>query len=209
MNLRVLVASLTLMGFAAGFATRAWTEMARSVPAPTKLGGEFAPVPKSTATDAKKPVNREDLIAEIERNRAQSEAYRAKVAAFDGEFETGFSSLLKGDQCAIYTARQKQHAEQAMERVAKAPATLSDDDIDRLRRSPLYGILNVLAVSNSVDGLTKYYKLDGEQQARTRELLTVRRNKLVALIEATPPPSVRLSSLVPVVQKVAAPKSAP
>ena len=200
MKQRLLVALLTVLVFAAGFATHAWTEEARAVPAPSKLGGEFAP--KSIGLDAKKPVNRDELIGEIERNRAQSEAYRAKVGAFDQEFEQGFRQMLWGDQCTIYAARPKAHEAHQ----PKLPLTLSDDDIDRLRRIPLYGMLNSLAVSSSLDGLTKVYSLDAEQQARTRQLLNSRRDKLVDLLEQTPPPSVRLSFLAPVVQNLAAPK---
>ncbi|HWA09546.1 MAG TPA: hypothetical protein VG838_08870 [Opitutaceae bacterium] len=201
MKHRLLVAFLTVLVFATGFAAHAWTETARPVPAPPKLGGEFAP--NSSAPEGKKPVNRTQLIADIERNKTQIDAYRAQVMALDGEFEHGFTALLRPEQCEQYAAMQKKRADRIAEHEAKASVTLTDDDIDRLMQRPVFGVLNTLALSDLIEHLTKEYKLDAAQQGDTRELLLRRRDKFIALIGSTPPPSIRLSWLAPVVQKLA------
>ena len=54
--------------------------------------------------------------------------------------------------------------------------------------------------------LTREYALDAMQQAEVRALLTLRRNKFTALFDATPHPSIRLSRLVPLLERVIPPK---
>ena len=56
-----------------------------------------------------------------------------------------------------------------------------------------------------LEWLTKEYSLDAAQQTTTRSLLALRRNKFIALFDATPHPSIRLSRLAPQIERVAAP----
>jgi hypothetical protein len=204
---RVLVAVLTVLGFAAGFAARVWTESAPPMPPPPRLGGEFTP--KSAPPDAKKPLNRADLIAEIQHVRPEIDAYRARTSEIDADFDRDFIGLLNPDQHDKYVADQKKHAARAAEGEAKAAADLtplSDDQIDRLRQRPLYGVLRMITVKPKVESLTADFKLDAAQQAKVEALLNSRREKFIALLDSTPPPSIRLSALAPVVQKLSEPK---
>jgi hypothetical protein len=206
MKQRVLVALLTVLVFAAGFAARVWTERAQPLPAAPRLGGEFAP--KISPPDGKKPASRSDLVTEIEKWKAQSEVYRAQVASLDAEFDRDFGSLLRADQRDLYLANQKKRAEKAAERDARfvSGPSLTDDDIDRLKQSPLNWMLYTIAISARADRLAKDYKLDSDQLPKTHELLARRRDKLIALVDATPPPSISLSALAPLVQKLGDPK---
>lgn len=54
------------------------------------------------------------------------------------------------------------------------------------------------------DSLVKDLKLDAEQQIKARELLKQRREKFLAIVDSTPPPSILLSRLAPAVQRIAA-----
>jgi hypothetical protein len=53
--------------------------------------------------------------------------------------------------------------------------------------------------------MTKEYSLDPAQQNQVRTLLALRRNKFVALLDSTPHPSIRLSRLAPLIERVSTP----
>jgi hypothetical protein len=53
--------------------------------------------------------------------------------------------------------------------------------------------------------MTKEYGLDDVQQAKARALLALRRNQFMSLLDSTAHPTIRLSRLAPLVQRVAAP----
>jgi hypothetical protein len=203
MNQRLLLALLTALGFAAGFSARVWTESAQPLPEPPKLGTEFGP--KSAAPVAKNPADRSKLLTDIAGNKAQIDSYQSRVQALQADFERGFSALLRPDQCTLYAEALKKHAAKVAEHDAKALGTLTDDQIDSLMQRPLIGILYDLEISATVDHLAKDYKLDADQQGRTRTLLLARREGLMALIDSTPSPSVRLSALAPVMAKLYVP----
>lgn len=207
MKQSALVALLTLLGFAAGFGARVWTEGAPAMPGPPGMGGEFTS--KSAAPEVKKPLNRAELIAEIERLRPQIEAYGARIAELDADFDRNFDGLLDPAQREQRAATLKKRAEKAAKDEAKAGADsslLSDDQIDRLTHRPLYNVLRLIAVKPKVESLATEYKLDAVQQARLSEVLTTRRDKFLALLDSTTAPTIRLSALAPVVQKLADPK---
>ncbi len=50
--------------------------------------------------------------------------------------------------------------------------------------------------------MTKEYKLDAGQQTKTRALLALRRSQFIALLDSTAHPTIRLSRLAPLVQRV-------
>jgi hypothetical protein len=62
-----------------------------------------------------------------------------------------------------------------------------------------------VTVNPGLEWRTKEYGLDSAQQSTTRSLLALRRNKFIALFDATPHPSIRLSRLAPLIERVAAP----
>ena len=59
-----------------------------------------------------------------------------------------------------------------------------------------------VTVAPRLDRLIKEYELTDEQQTKTRTLLAARRNKYMALYEATPHPSLRLTRLAPMIERV-------
>ena len=59
-----------------------------------------------------------------------------------------------------------------------------------------------------LDSLTRDYQLDDTQREIVRALLKERREKVIALIDSSPPPSVSLIRLAPFVQRLAQPAPA-
>jgi len=207
MKQSVLVALLTVLGFAAGFGARVWTERGAAMPPPPRVGGEFTA--KGGTSEIKKPVNRAELVAEIERLRPQIAAYSARIAELDADFDRSFEALLNPDQREQRLAYQKKRAEKAAKDEPKGGVDvtpLSDDQIDRLRQRPIYNVLRLISVKPKVEMLTTEYKLDAAQQAKLHDTLVARRQECVDLLDSTPAPTVRLSALAPVVQKLADPK---
>jgi hypothetical protein len=213
MKPRLLITGLTVTVFGAGYAAGLWTERTRPVPPPpAPLMGEFsgkhAPVPGKTTTAAsvRSPLNRAQLAAEIERLRPQIDGYRQRLDALDAEFDRELIAHITPEQAATYTAAQKRRAERSAKGAAQAAAKhdpLTDEEIDQLRQRSLYGVLWMIAPTMKQDSLIKDLKLTEAQQLKTRELLRDRREKFLAIVDSTPPPSIMLSRLAPAAQRLA------
>ncbi len=219
MKQRLLIAIFSALVFGAGFLARMWTEGEAAVPAPAAIGSEFvrttlasadAKAPArpagATKTGEQQPVNRAKLISEIERYRSDIETYRTRLDQLDAEFVRDLTPLLTAEQCDKLAAQQKRFADRRAKGIAALAAEtapLSDEHIFRLQQRPLLSVLGEVALSMRFDSLNKDLRLDDAQQAKVRELLRQRREKFIALVDATPPPSIMLSRLAPVVQKIA------
>jgi hypothetical protein len=206
MTQRVFVALLTVVIFGAGYAARVWTEPRQMVPpAPAALAKEYARTESPTA-DKKgdRQLDRAKLLAEIEQLRPKIESFSAQVQEIEAEFDREFVLLLKPDQREKFMAYQKKWAERNAKRIAKREP-LSDEDIQREKERPMTWIYWQVTVTPRLDFFTKEYKLDATQQNSTRALLTLRRNKFISLYDATTHPSIRLSRLAPLIERVATP----
>ena len=206
MTQRVFVALLTVVVFLAGYTARVWTEPAQMVPpAPAALANEYARTqggPKDKKTEHQ--LDRAKLLAEIQKLRPQIEAFSAQVQEIEAEFEREFAQLLKPDQREKFFATQKKWAERIAKRIAKRDP-LSDEDIQREKERPMTWIYWQVTVTPRLEGLTKEDALDAAQQNSTRALLALRRNKYISLYDATTHPSIRLSRLAPLIERVGAP----
>ena len=216
MKQRLFIALFSALVFGAGFAARVWTESDTSVPAaPAAIGSEFsrsAPmVPdakgaKKAAARGEQPVDRSKLVKEIERYSSAIGTYRTHLDQIDADFDRDLVSLLTSEQRDRYAARQKRDADRRAKGEAAFAADtspLSDEQIFHLQQRPLYSMLGAVSLTMRYDSLTKDLKLDEPQQAKLRDLLRVRREKFIALVDSTPPPSIMLSRLAPVAQKLA------
>ena len=206
MTQRLFVAILTVVVFVAGYAARVWTEPRQSVPpAPVALAKEYArekaPAPADKKNDHQ--LDRAKLVAEIQKLRPQIEAYTAQVQEIDNEFDREFALLLNPEQREKFVTNRKKSAERDAKKLADR-TPLSDEDIQRAKDRPLTWIYWQVTVTPMLEVLTKEYKLDATQQASVRALLALRRNKFIALFDSTPHPSIRLSRLVPLIERVAA-----
>jgi hypothetical protein len=207
---RLLIAIFTVLVFGAGFAARVWTDEDRALPPPPSApGGEFVRVPTAPAANAKaepkRGADRAKMIADIERLRPQIDAYRNRLEVIEAEFQRDFVPVLNPEQREHYDAFKKKGSEDHAKNEAKAAADttlLTDEQVERLRQRPLWNALDSVAISWPLDRLKDRYKLDEAQQAKVRELLRMRREKFIALVDSTPPPSITLSDLARRTQKL-------
>jgi len=216
MKQRVLVAILTVLVFASGFAARVWTEGSTALPPPpATIGSEFTPPtvavrPPAPSNAKKLGKDRAQIIADIQKLGPQIAMFRAKMADIDAEFDRNFTAILNAEQrqhrADLIAASQKKHAQKAMtEPGSNNTAPLSDDEILSLQRQPLYVLLQWVTVTAKLDTMVDDYKLDADQQAKARQLIEDRRTKFLALVDSVTPWSILYSRLAPDVQRLAAP----
>jgi hypothetical protein len=62
-------------------------------------------------------------------------------------------------------------------------------------------------VPSTLDRLTDELHLTDDQRTRVHQLLLERREKFLALVDASPPPSLRLSRIAPLIPQAAKPDS--
>lgn len=205
MTQRVFVALLTIGVFAAGYVVRMSTERREAVPPPpASLAREYAPAAATTSTDkGKHELDRAKVVAEIQKLRPQIEAFTAQVEEINAEFDREFTAILNPKQREKRLAYLKRRAERDAKRLAdKEP--LSDEEILRERERP-FDIYWLVTVTPLLERVTKEYELDAAQQAAARSLLSMRRNKFMALFDSTPHPSIRLSRLTPMLERIGPP----
>ena len=205
MTQRLVIALLVMIAFGAGFGARMWTEGVHVLPSPPAPGIEFvrqsAPAVAGAKSESRGVVSgspdRAKLIADIEKVRPQIAAYHKRLDEIAAEFDRDFLSILVPEQRLIFEARQKQSAVWRATREAEVTGTdlLTDPQIEQLRRQPLWNALYSVAISWRFDRLVSDYKLDENQRVRVRRLLEARREKFIALVDSSPPPSISLSSL--------------
>jgi hypothetical protein len=206
MTQRVFVACLTVVVFLAGYAARLWTEPRQPIPAaPVELAKEYARS-GSSSSDKKSngQLDRAKLLAEIQKLRPQIQAYSGQVDEINAEFDREFAQLLNPTQREKFFANQKKKAERDAKRLADR-SPLSDEEIQRAKDRPLTSIYWNVVVTPHLEWMTKEFSLDPTQQTNVRALLALRRNKFIALLDSTPHPSIRLSRLAPLIERVAPP----
>jgi hypothetical protein len=201
----LLVASVTIVGFAAGGAAGIYYE--RNVPlpvAPGQLGSELGGHRPPPWGPNGKPINRARLIEQLAQLRPQIESYKAKVDGIDAEFERGLAAILTPDQLAIHAGRLKRRNER--ERPGGS-LPLTDDQIARTMQWSGYQVLRTVVIDLRLQDLVKELKLDAGQQDKVRALLHVRRAQMIALVDSVPPPSITLVNLAPMIQRLAPAKA--
>jgi hypothetical protein len=150
---------------------------------------------------------RERFAAEIEKTRPKIETYRKRVGEIYWGFDHDFGELLDPQQRAKWDAHLKKGADSRAERQAREtsqPGPLTDQQIEQLRREPLWNALGLIAVQWRMQKLTEEYHLTPDQQAKTLELLESRRQQFLQLLDSSEPPSLSYSELASRAQKILA-----
>lgn len=206
MTTRVLVALLTVAVFLAGYAARVLTEPRQPVPpAPAALAKEMErPAAGGSKRRTVAQLDREKLVAEIQKLRPQIEAYSSQVAEIEAEFDREVVKLLEPKQREKFEANRRRNAERDAKKVADR-SPLSENDLEIAQERPLTSIYWMVTVTPRLSLMAKEYSLDEPQQAAVRALLVLRRSKYIALFDATPHPGIRLSSLAPLIERVTGP----
>jgi hypothetical protein len=217
MKQRLLVLLLVLAVLGAGLAAGMWIERQRPVPPPpAKLMAELSmpatrliPAAQMRLIKLQPAVNRAELSHAIAEIKPQIEAYRAKIEGIETTFETGLDAILTPAQSEAYAAAHRELAGRQVQTTKLDPAPpLSTETILALQNRPAYSVLNMVVIDLKLDWLTNKLSLAPAQTDQVRELLRQRRDSFIALVDATPPPSLMLSDLATVAQRLVTPAQA-
>ena len=202
---RFLAGLLTLAVFAAGFGAGLWAERHRPFPPPPgAFMGEFAGRP--AARPARSPVNRAELREQIERLRPEMDSFRAHIAEIYAQFDRDIESLLTPEQKDAYEKKFKAHRGFGPSpEVEGDDKPLSDDQIEQLLQRPWRTLAFFIVIPMTLERMSNDLKLDEPQRDKVKDLLSVRREKFIELVDSAPPPSLMLSRLAPLAQRLGAP----
>ena len=204
---RVLAALLTLAVFAAGFGSGLWAERHRPFPAPPgAFLGEFG---KPGAKPVKTPVNRAELLEQIDRLRPEMETFRTHMTEIYAQFDRDVEPILSAAQRDDYAKKFKAHRGFGPPpEIVTDDQPLSDDEIEQLLQRPFRTLAFFVDIPMTLDRMSTDLKLDDAQRDKVKDLLRVRREKFIELVDSAPPPSLMLSRLAPLVQRITAPAKA-
>lgn len=205
MKQRVLIACLTILVLGAGYLAGVWTERnSCKVPSPPRLLGELSPAKSKNATKAQPAPDAAALAAEIAKLRPEIEAFRERLSEIDREMDRDIEAILRPDQAVVFRAIVKKYADLRAKEDAdwNLPTPLSSEEIIRLQQKPLYHMLSIVVIPTRLEWNTRDLKLDDAQRDKLREILRARRDKFLALVDSSPPPSLTLSRLAPLAQRL-------
>ena len=214
MRSRVFIALLTAIMFGAGYGARLWMERSRcEVPPPPALLGELSTHPRPAAAQpaapaVQRPPIAAKLAAEIQRLRPEMEAFRTRMEEIDQVADREIVALLRPEQMPLWEkvlVRRVEYREKE-EKGITPDSLLTAEQIASLRQAPLYKLLAVVVVPQRVEWLANDLNLDAVQKEQAREILRVRRDKFLALVDSSPPPSLTLSRLLPLAKQLGEPK---
>ncbi len=207
---RVLAALLTLAVFATGFGAGMWAERHRPIPRPPgAFMGEFGARQGGAARNTP-PVNRAQLLEQIERLRPEIDSFKEHVMEIYAQFDRDMETVLTPGQRAAYEKdfRSRRGFGPPPE-IAADDKPLSDDQIEALMQRPFRTLAYFVVLPMTLERMASDLKLDDAQRDRVRDLLRVRREKFIELVDSVPPPSLMLSRLAPVAQRLGGPAKAP
>ena len=205
---RILAAVLTLAVFAAGFGAGLWAERHRPIPPPPgAYMGEFG-ARQGNAPKAQ-PVNRAELSEQIARLKPDMDTFRSRIADIRSQFDRDIEGLLTPQQKETYQERFKSRRDLPLPEVGTGDSLLSDEQIEALLQRPFRSLAFFVVLPMTLERMTNELKLDESQREKVRDLLRVRREKFIELVDAAPPPSLMLSRLAPLAQRLGAPAGAP
>jgi hypothetical protein len=201
---RVLAALLTLAVFAAGFGSGLWAERHRPLPRPPgAFMGEFG---AKAGGQAPMPVNRAELMEQIDKLRPAMDGFRAHVNDIYAQFDRDMDGILTPQQKDAYAKKYKgHHGFNPVAEHGTDDTPLSDDQIEQLMQRPLRTLAYFVIVPMTLERMTNDLKLDEPQRDKVKDLLRVRREKFIELVDSSPPLSMTLSRLAPLAQRLGVP----
>jgi hypothetical protein len=207
MRERALAALLTLAVFAAGFGAGMWVERHRPLPRPPgPFFGEFNPPRRDFGARASAPVNRAQLREQIDAIRPQMEAFRERIVEIYGQFDRDMETVLTPGQKEVYETRFRSQHMYGPPPEMRGDKPLSDEQIEQLLQRPFRTLSFFIIVPMTLDRMSTELKLDEPQREKVRDFLRVRREKFIELVDSSPPPSLMLSRLAPIAQRLAVPE---
>lgn len=196
----VLVVLATVALFVAGLFVGVWTQRTRPLP-PPPVGpmGEFgqanhpgfaaapptrrAPWFVGGGSGGHQPVSPQEIRKQMTILMPQIADFQQKVDAIEQQFRTSFDAILTPDQ--------KQKLDTITKRLASFPDPLPGCAPGM---GPIF--VSMVIYRPTFEHLSEDLTLDEKQRQQLMDLLTTRRNKLLALVDATPPPSFKFPDMV-------------
>jgi hypothetical protein len=199
MNKGFVVALATLIGFAAGTFAGSWVQRTQPIPAPPTGGvlGELRDAPFSSAPenpDTPKPSGQPLPDDALRQMKVEIDAFKKKVDPIKLEFRAQLEALL--------TPAQRERLK-AMSEKPPAPKPDSNEKPDpaKGRGYRIYdgmdSTITLVVIPFTLARLTEELGLSHAQRDAVHQLLIQRREKFLALVDSTPPPSFNLGKLAP------------
>ena len=195
-NLRVILITVAL--FLSGLLVGIWTQMVRPLPPPpfgpmSEFGGQSLPgfpgpppglPPWIQNSPSEPPPSPEEIRKRMAMLEPQVEAFRKSVDAIEQQFRSSFEAILNSEQ--------KHKFDVIKARIANLPDVLPG--CGRII-GPVF--VSMVIYRPLVEHFTEDLGLDDKQQKQLKDLLIDRRNKLITLVDETPPPSFKLEKVMP------------
>jgi len=157
---------------------------------PGSSAAVLAPAPRrqpwfigGTGANGHQPVSPQELRTQIEGIIPQIADFQQKVDAIEQRFRTSFDAIL--------TPEQKQKLDTITKRLASFPDPLPGCAPGM---GPIF--VSMVIYRPTLEHLSEDLSLDDKQREQLKDLLTSRRDSLLALVDATPPPSFKLPDMV-------------
>lgn len=207
MKQRVLIALLTVFVFGAGYFGGVWTERhACRVPPPPRLLSELSNRQQAagTAVTPTPAPNATELAAQISRLRPQIDAFRSRLEEIDREMDRDIDAILMPEQHQVFQGMIRYYADIHAKEEADLtrPVPLTSEEITHLQQKPLYKMLAIVVVPMRLEWNSRELKLDESQREKLRRILEIRREKFLALVDSSPPPTLGLSRLAPAAERL-------
>lgn len=199
----LLVALITIIGFAAGSAAGIYFERHQPLPpAPGLVGAELGGHRPPPVGYGGKPFNRSRLKSELARLAPQMEEYKRKVDAIDTEFEASLATVVTPEQMQSHNEALRRRS-QRNRADAVQPEALTNDQITLGLQWSSYQVLRTFVIEFRLHDLASEMKLTDDELPRVAQLLRHRREEMIALVDSVPSPSVQMVVLAPFVQHLA------
>ena len=195
-SLRVILITVAL--FLSGLLVGIWTQKVRPMPPPpfgpmSEFGGRSLPrfqglppalPPWMNTSPNMPPPSPEEIRRRMATLEPQFEAFRKNVDAIEQQFRSSFEAILNTEQ--------KHKFEDIKNRIANLPDPLPGC-------GPIMGpvFVSMVIYRPLLEHFTEDLGLDDKQQKELKDLLNDRRNKLITLVDETPPPSFKLEKVMP------------
>ncbi len=189
---------VTLLVFLAGLGTGVLTQKIRPLPPPPlPVMGEFRQA-EPLALPQRPLARPEEVEQRLAALRPQIEAFRQKLASIEQACRTEIEAALTLEQKERWARERRSGpgepgAEPVRGRVA-APANRPAGP-ERLGPMPGVDVVPIVIYKPMLEHLTKTLDLNADQQARVEQALRTRRDRVIELVDRTPPPSLGMGRI--------------
>ena len=180
MKHNIVVIALTLAVFMSGFVVGVMSQRHKPgrFPMPVPAMGEFAGMHDGMEPPPPRECDMPKSEEEMKAVRADMDAFKVKMDSIHEDFRAKVNGVLKEEQKAKWGALIDKRREGGPPPVHMAPHRRGD-----------MNFIGMVIYKPVLERLTADLKLDSAQRTQVEELLKERREKTIALIDVTPPPS--------------------